>query len=219
MKQPGCIPFKGTVVASVLIAAAAFAPAVALAQAGPGPQRLSLAVVADPGAPLQLLGNEDLAEGSHVATRRVGDNVIVPAASSLRVRGEMTVSGTQGGLILTNLAPSSDPHARRIYVRGVSDGAEWQIAYQGMGAERAASVLVLPGGNHGDFEFILDADGRNGAIVFADGALGVFDLGEDFYAASGQRGLATLLYGTLRTRVTVPRLELLAFNPDGVQAG
>ncbi|MBI3970360.1 MAG: hypothetical protein HY332_03635 [Chloroflexi bacterium] len=88
------------------------------------------------------------------------------------------------------------------------------VPLQGASAEwTLLAALVLPGGDHGDFEFILDADGRNGAIVFADGTLGVFDFGDDFYAATGQRGIATLLYGTLRTRVVIPRLELLAYRP------
>src|SRR5436309_2248117 len=151
-----------------LIAAQAQVPATVLAgqptlgaagvwpQAAPASEWTSLAVVATPDAPLMLTGNEDLPEGSLVATRRVGDTVTVPPASSLRIFADMAVFGTQGGLILANLAPSGDPASRRIFIREVNRGAEWHVAYQGKGAERAAPVLTLPGGEHGDFEFILD---------------------------------------------------------------
>ena len=50
--------------------------------------------------------------------------------------------------------------------------------------------------------------GVQGSLTFSDGESGVFDPGQTFYAGSS-RQFVTLMYGTLRTKVTVPLLDLL----------
>jgi hypothetical protein len=192
------------------------APPVVSASAGQS-EWTSLRVLATPDSPEVLDGTEG--DGGPVATRRLGSgSILIPAGSALKLVGRMSVDGTQGGVIISNTAPSGSAQIRRIYVQSVNRGEEWRVGYRGEGSEATEPRLSIPGGDHGGFELVLEADGRHGTLTFSDGSGGPFDLGEDLYAGFGQRLIVNLIYGTLRTRVEITELELLASAPN-VPAG